>query len=64
VLDALSGHADAAELLDWMKPMTVSLKKVFLVHGEPAQSAALAGAIRAKYGLEAIAVAAGQNYQL
>ena len=38
-LEALSAHADAGELLDWMKPMAASLKKVFLVHGEPVQSA-------------------------
>jgi metallo-beta-lactamase family protein len=63
-LDALSAHADAGELLDWMKPMTASLKKVFLVHGEPEQSAALAEAIHARYGLEAIPVAAGRNYPL
>lgn len=64
VLDALSAHADAGELLDWMKPMTGALKKVFLVHGEPEQSAALATAIQGRYGLEAIAVAPGQNYAL
>src|SRR5208283_653498 len=63
-LDALSAHADAGELLDWMKPMTPGLRKVFLVHGEPAQSSALAEAIRARYGLEAIPVAAGQSFEL
>ncbi len=52
-LDALSGHADAEELLTWMKPMAGSLKKVFLVHGEPAQAQALANAIRERYGLDA-----------
>jgi metallo-beta-lactamase family protein len=63
-LEALSGHADAGELLDWMKPMTATLKKVFLVHGEPEQSRALADAIHARYGLEAIPVAAGRNFEL
>jgi metallo-beta-lactamase family protein len=63
-LDALSGHADEEELLEWMKPMTPTLKKVFLVHGEPAQSKAMSQAIHARYGLEAIPVAAGQKYQL
>jgi metallo-beta-lactamase family protein len=63
-LEALSAHADAGELLDWMKPMAASLKKVFLVHGEPEQSAALAESIHARYGLEAIPAAAGRNFQL
>ena len=63
-LDALSAHADAGELLDWMKPMAASLKKVFLVHGEPEQSRALAEAIRVRYGLEAIPAVAGQSFEL
>jgi metallo-beta-lactamase family protein len=63
-LDALSAHADSEELLDWMKPMAVSLKKVFLVHGEPRESAALAEAIHTRYGLEAIPAAAGRNFEL
>jgi metallo-beta-lactamase family protein len=63
-LDALSGHADEQELIDWMKPMTPTLKKVFLVHGEPAQSKAMSEAIHARYGIEAIPVAPGENYQL
>jgi metallo-beta-lactamase family protein len=63
-MDALSAHADAGELLDWMKPMAASLKKVFLVHGEPEQSKALADAIRARYGLEAVPAAPGQAFEL
>jgi metallo-beta-lactamase family protein len=68
-LDALSGHADAGELLDWMKTMvskttTPALRRVFLVHGEPAQSKALAEAIHDRYGVEAIPVTAGQNFEL
>ena len=41
-LDELSGHADQRELLEWMKPIAGKLRKVFLVHGEPEQSATLA----------------------
>jgi len=63
-LEALSAHADADELLNWMKPMTATLKKVFLVHGEPEQARALAAAIHARYGLEAIPVSAGQNFEI
>ena len=64
VLDALSAHADAEELLNWMKPMAATLKRVFLVHGEPEQSNALAGAIHTRYGLEATPVSAGQKFEL
>jgi metallo-beta-lactamase family protein len=63
-MDALSAHADAGELLDWMKPMMATLKKVFLVHGEPEQSRALAEAIQARYGLEAVPAVPGQSFDL
>ena len=63
-LDELSGHADSAELLDWMMPMVSRLKKVFLVHGESPQSSALATAIKEKYGIEAVVAAPGQTFQL
>ncbi|HEX8984753.1 MAG TPA: MBL fold metallo-hydrolase, partial [Bryobacteraceae bacterium] len=43
-INELSGHADQRELLEWLKPMVKSLKRVFLVHGEPVQSQALAEA--------------------
>ena len=63
-LDELSGHADSGELLAWMKPMTPTLRRVFLVHGEPAQAGALASAIRGRYAIEAVAVMPGGKYEL
>src|SRR5947207_2544678 len=51
-LDELSGHADQRELIEWIKPMAPTLRKVFLVHGEAQQSAALAGLLHSTYGLE------------
>jgi metallo-beta-lactamase family protein len=63
-LDALSAHADQKELLDWIQPLTGSLRQVFLVHGEPQQSAILAKTLHATYRLEAIAPAAGQSFDL
>ena len=64
VINALSGHADRGELLAWMEPMAASLKKVFLVHGEPKQSAALAAAIRDRYKVEAIPAIRGAHFDL
>jgi metallo-beta-lactamase family protein len=63
-LQALSGHADRAELLTWMKPMAPRLKKVFLVHGEPDQAAGLVDAICKTYGIEAVATRRGQSFDL
>lgn len=63
-LDELSGHADSGELLEWMRPMVPTLKKVFLVHGEPPQAAALASAIKERYGLDAVVSAPGLSCEL
>jgi metallo-beta-lactamase family protein len=51
-LDALSGHADQGELIEWMRPLAPRLKKVFLVHGEPGPGAALAEVIRKEFSLD------------
>ena len=63
-LDELSGHADQGELMEWLKPLAPHLKKVFLVHGEPAQSQALAGAIRSQYGVEVAVPSPGRSFPL
>lgn len=41
ILDSFSGHADQSELLDYFDAMGGSKERVFLVHGEPEQSAVL-----------------------
>jgi metallo-beta-lactamase family protein len=63
-LDELSAHADSGELLAWMKPMVPSLKKVFLVHGETAESTALAASIKQAYGVDALVVQPSQEFIL
>jgi metallo-beta-lactamase family protein len=60
----LSGHADQKELLEWIAPLAKSIKKVFLVHGEPEQSATLAGLLRSEHGLDAEPVHPGQSFDL
>lgn len=63
-LNELSGHADQREILTWLKPLAAQLKGLFLVHGEPAQSAALARAVREQYGVEAVIPQRGQSFEL
>ncbi|MDW8350421.1 MAG: MBL fold metallo-hydrolase [Anaerolineae bacterium] len=41
-IEALSGHADRDELLDWVRPQARRLRGVFLVHGELGPMQALA----------------------
>jgi len=63
-LDELSGHADSGELLQWMKPMAATLRRVFLVHGEAEQAGALAGEIRLEYGIETEIAAPERQFEL
>lgn len=63
-INELSGHADQRELLEWMKPCAAGLKRVFLVHGEAAQSVGLARAIRDRYGLDVVIPQRGDSFPL
>jgi metallo-beta-lactamase family protein len=63
-LDELSGHADQGELMRWIEPLAPSLRRVFLVHGEPQQSAALAKRLHAEYGLDVTVPVPGQSFEI
>ncbi|HEV3333377.1 MAG TPA: MBL fold metallo-hydrolase [Bryobacteraceae bacterium] len=63
-LDELSAHADQGELMRWIEPLAPSLRRVFLVHGEPEQAATLAGLIKAEYGVEVTVPARGQSFDI
>jgi metallo-beta-lactamase family protein len=63
-LDELSGHADQAELMEWIKPFVPALRKVFVVHGEPQQADALARLLRSAYGLDVAIAAPGQSFEI
>jgi metallo-beta-lactamase family protein len=63
-LDELSGHADQRELLHWIEPLVPTLRKVFLVHGEPKQAETLAGLLHSVHGLEVLVPSRGQTFDL
>jgi len=63
-LDELSGHADQRELTRWIEPLATSLRQVFLVHGEPQQSAALAQLLHSQWDLKVTVPAPGQSFDL
>jgi len=46
----LSAHADADELLRWLRTATRPPRRLFVVHGEPAASAALAARVTRELG--------------
>ena len=63
-LQALSAHAGQRELLDWIKPLAGTLKKVFLVHGELEGASTLQGAIQKEYGIETVVPGWGESFEL
>jgi metallo-beta-lactamase family protein len=60
----LSGHADQRELIEWMEPATPTLKKVFLVHGEPAAQETLKDEIEKRYHIDVICPQRGDRYEV
>ena len=50
---AFSVHADATELIDWLREASAPPSRVYVIHGEPGPSAALAGRITATLGISA-----------
>ena len=63
-LNELSAHADQRELLEWVRPLAPTLKKIFLVHGEPAQADLLAAALQERYGVETAVAQPGDSVEL
>jgi metallo-beta-lactamase family protein len=60
----LSGHADQRELLQWMEPVVPTLKKVFLVHGEPDAQQTLRVEIEKMYKLEVVCPRRDDRYEV
>jgi metallo-beta-lactamase family protein len=52
-IEGLSAHADRNDVLRWLAGFAVAPGRTWVVHGEPAASAALASAIRERLGWEA-----------
>ncbi|MCL6634461.1 MAG: MBL fold metallo-hydrolase [Peptococcaceae bacterium] len=49
-IECYSAHADQAGLVEWVKKFARPPREIFLVHGEPEASEALAGLLRAESG--------------
>lgn len=52
-VDAFSAHADAGELIHWMRRVSNAPGQVFLTHGEPSASSALKDRIKVELGWDA-----------
>src|SRR6266852_2931354 len=60
----LSGHADQRELLEWLAPITPTLKGVFLVHGELPAQQALAKLIDEHYHIPVTIPERGASFEI
>jgi metallo-beta-lactamase family protein len=63
-LDMLSGHADRAELLDWMRALPAPPRETFVTHGEPRAAAALQASIAEELGWRARVPAHGEGFEI
>ncbi len=61
ILDSFSGHADQSELLEYFDAMGGSKERVFLVHGEPEQSAVLRDKLAERHPDGTVEVAEWRN---
>ena len=52
-LEGFSGHADAGELLDWMRTAPSAPRIVYLTHGEPDAADTLRGRVQRELGWHA-----------
>lgn len=64
VIQSYSAHADQPQLLKWLEPMRMTLKKVFVVQGEEEQAEALSQKIKDELAVEAEIPVFGQEVVL
>lgn len=50
IIESMSAHADANEMMKWLGGFTRAPRQTFIVHGEPPAMEALAGTIQSKLG--------------
>jgi metallo-beta-lactamase family protein len=63
-LHQFSAHADRSELIRWLGGLPKAPKHLFLVHGEPAASAALQSGVERAFGWHAVVPRYGQRVAL
>ncbi len=64
LIQTLSAHADYQELIAWFEASALSPKKVFVTHGEPAQSDAFRRRLKDKFGWTTIVPEDGATWRL
>jgi metallo-beta-lactamase family protein len=60
----LSTHADRSELIDWVTASSPLPRTVYVQHGDPVASGALAEALHDRFGLNAVVPGSGELVRL
>jgi metallo-beta-lactamase family protein len=63
-LDSMSAHADAGEIIRWLRGFAKPPRKTYLVHGEPTAQQALSSRIQSELGWDVHIPAHGETVQL
>jgi metallo-beta-lactamase family protein len=63
-IESYSAHADQEQILEWIKPIRLDLKKIFIVQGEENAMNVLAQKIRDEMAIEAIIPSFGDCFTL
>jgi metallo-beta-lactamase family protein len=63
-IDSMSAHADAGEIMRWLKGFARAPQRTFIVHGEPTAQDALAARIHAELGWSTHAPEHGESVQI
>ena len=63
-IQGLSVHADANEVLNWLATSKAIPTHTFIVHGEPASSAAMAEKINSRLGWNTVVPRLAQKFYL
>lgn len=63
-IDALSAHADAEEIIEWLKSGRIAPRRTFITHGEPRAANALQSRIAKELGWISLVPERGQQTEL
>jgi metallo-beta-lactamase family protein len=63
-IENYSAHADQTQIIEWIRPIRLSLKKVFIVQGEEEASKALAQRLKDKFAVNAIIPSFKESFML
>lgn len=59
-ISGLSAHADATEMVDWLRASAIAPERVFVTHGEPPAANALARTLRQTFGWDVMVPSDGE----